>query len=305
MARVSGRSSNFEDKSLDLYLKEISQVPLLIARKEALAMKSLMTERLNAFSDSAKFTFVSDDSFSAPGQAAKAIGTVSQQDQALHDMMERRCPVPHANTVVVGGLATVRANLADPKTTKHMQLFNGSIVQIDDANVSADCCSVTLLHPRPSLGNEKHVLKKHSFVPVQFYGKLYVRSQVPLLMLLLRTFHSIQGMTRPTGIAMYIDTTSATLWCRYMLYTAISRVHHIGQITLLSLHDSVFLSILNQPLPNMVHVDNWLRSKCPFSSPASALSSASYAAMRTARAGDTQCSVVCLSLWGFKLGPSY
>ncbi len=34
MARSSSRSSSYEDKSLDLYLKEISQVPLLTAREE-------------------------------------------------------------------------------------------------------------------------------------------------------------------------------------------------------------------------------------------------------------------------------
>ena len=41
VARVSSRSSSFEDKSLDLYLKEISQVPLLTAEQEVMLAKRI------------------------------------------------------------------------------------------------------------------------------------------------------------------------------------------------------------------------------------------------------------------------
>ena len=107
--------------------------PLLLARKDPESVQSLLNQRVALFAESIKVTFTADDTSCAPGRSQKRVGNNDNTDKNTHDFLTRRCHVPYENTVTVGGLATVRANLADPQKKRNMQLFNGSLVQIEAA----------------------------------------------------------------------------------------------------------------------------------------------------------------------------
>ena len=72
------------------------------------------------------------------------------------------------------------------------------------------------------------------------------------------TVHAMQGTNQLNVIGMYMDGTQRTAWLRDMLYTALSRVQHLSQVNLLSFDEPALLTLLTQPLPDLLSIDEWV-----------------------------------------------
>ena len=77
-------------------------------------------------------------------------------------------------------------------------------------------------------------------------------------MAFVETVHATQGNDEHNGVGFYIDATDRTVWTRDMLYTLLSRVHHLSQLFLLGFDEEILWSLIMQSLPRVIHVDEWI-----------------------------------------------
>ena len=137
------------------------------------------------------------------------------------------------------------------------QLYNGATLKV--LRVDGSLFETELIYPVPRPENRVAIIGRVRFrQEATFEHHTLFRNHIPLVMAFVETVHASQGNDEHNGVGFFIDASDRTVWTRDMLYTLLSRVHHLAQLFLLGLDENVLMSLLLQALPRALHIDEWI-----------------------------------------------